>query len=197
VDWVLFSSSRRTRRATSEPPHRASIVQVQVILRLTISLPVCLGVGSPSGSRDQSLISFQVQVILRPTVSQPVCLGVGPPSGAHDQIFITVRHLRPSYFGAPSLTRGWVCNLLVQFSVTLQSKSHRTHDHILLSHLRLPEPGGPSPCIYIPQEQGGPLIPPGTGLYYCPVRVPVILQPTVSRPVCLGIGLPLGQMTRF
>jgi hypothetical protein len=25
-----------------------------------------------------------------------------------------------------------------------------------------PQPGGPGPCIYIPQEQGGPVIPPGT-----------------------------------
>jgi hypothetical protein len=33
--------------------------------------------------------------------------------------------------------------------------------------LRLPQPGGPDPCIYIPQEQGsgGPVIPPGTGLF--------------------------------
>jgi hypothetical protein len=37
----------------------------------------------------------------------------------------------------------------------------RTHDHILLS--RLPKPGGPGPRIYIPQEQGGSVIPPGTG----------------------------------
>jgi hypothetical protein len=65
---------------------------------------------------------------------------------------------------APSLTRGWVCNLLVQFflvldrAFTLGTKSHRTHDHILLSRLRLPQPGGPGPCIYIPQEQGGPVI---------------------------------------
>jgi hypothetical protein len=28
--------------------------------------------------------------------------------------------------------------------------SHRIHDHSLLSHLRLPEPGGPGPRIYIP-----------------------------------------------
>jgi hypothetical protein len=26
-----------------------------------------------------------------------------------------------------------------------------------------PHPGGPSLCIYIPQRQGGPVIPPGTG----------------------------------
>jgi hypothetical protein len=27
----------------------------------------------------------------------------------------------------------------------------------MLSHLRLPQPEGPGPCIYIPQEQGGPV----------------------------------------
>jgi hypothetical protein len=35
------------------------------------------------------------------------------------------------------------------------------------SHLRLPQPRGPSPCIYIPQEQGGPVIPLGTGFPFC------------------------------
>jgi hypothetical protein len=38
--------------------------------------------------------------------------------------------------GMPTLMRGWVCNLLIQFAVALRSKSRRTHDHILLSHLR-------------------------------------------------------------
>jgi hypothetical protein len=69
---------------------------------------------------------------------------------------------------APSLTRGWVCNLLVQLllglarAVTLGSKFRGPHDHILLSHLRLPQLGGPGPSIYIPQEQGGLAIPLGT-----------------------------------
>jgi hypothetical protein len=41
------------------------------------------------------------------------------------------------------------------------AQSHGTHDYILLSNfLRLPQPGVPGPCIYIPQEQGGPDIPP-------------------------------------
>jgi hypothetical protein len=43
----------------------------------------------------------------------------------------------------PTLTRGWGCNLSLQLLLglvsdfTLTSKSHRTRDHILLSHLRL------------------------------------------------------------
>jgi hypothetical protein len=42
------------------------------------------------------------------------------------------------------------------------SESRRTRDHILLPHLRLPQLGGPGPQIYIPQEQGGPVVPRGT-----------------------------------
>jgi hypothetical protein len=74
---------------------------------------------------------------------------------------------------APSLTRRRVCNLLVQLllvlarAVTLGPKSRRTHDHILLSHLRLLQPGGSGSRIYIPQEQSGPVIPPGTGFPFC------------------------------
>jgi hypothetical protein len=35
--------------------------------------------------------------------------------------------------------------------------------YFAVSDSRLPQPGGPGPRIYIPQEQGGPVIPPGTG----------------------------------
>jgi hypothetical protein len=35
--------------------------------------------------------------------------------------------------------------------------------YFTVSDLRLSQPGGPGPRIYIPQEQGGPVIPPGTG----------------------------------
>jgi hypothetical protein len=34
--------------------------------------------------------------------------------------------------------------------------------YFTVSDSRLPQPGGPRPHIYIPQEQGGPVIPPGT-----------------------------------
>jgi hypothetical protein len=47
----------------------------------------------------------------------------------------------------------------------LRSESQVTQEHILLSlFLRLPQPGGPGSCIYFPQEQGSPVIPPGIGL---------------------------------
>jgi hypothetical protein len=69
-------------------------------------------------------------------------------------------------------------------TVTLGSKSRRTHDHILLSHLRLPQPGGPGSRIYIPQEQGDPVIPPGTGFPFCRLlrlagteRLALVIQP--------------------
>jgi hypothetical protein len=63
--------------------------------------------------------------------------------------------------------REWVCHL--QFllalagAVILGSKSRGVHDRNLLSQIRdSPQPGGPGPRIYIPQAQGGPVIPPAT-----------------------------------
>jgi hypothetical protein len=48
-------------------------------------------------------------------------------------------------------------------AVPLEAESHETQDHMLLSQfLRLLQPGGPGPRIYIPKEQSGPVIPPGT-----------------------------------
>jgi hypothetical protein len=43
------------------------------------------------------------------------------------------------------------------------AESRRTLKHTLLSHLRLPQPGGPGPRIHMSQELGGPVVPPATG----------------------------------
>jgi hypothetical protein len=68
-------------------------------------------------------------------------------------------------FFSPTLVYNLLVQLLLGFAraVTHGSKFRRTHDHTLLSHLRLPQLGGSGPRIYIPQEQGGPVIPLGTG----------------------------------
>jgi hypothetical protein len=47
--------------------------------------------------------------------------------------------------------------------ITQWSESRRTRNHTLLPHLRLLQRGGPGFHIYIPQEQGGAVTPPGTG----------------------------------
>jgi hypothetical protein len=107
----------------------------------------------------------------RQSVGQSVLVSgthLGPATNFFFLLEIFFGQLRVCYFVSPSLTRGRVCNLLLFLvlasTFTLGSDSHGTQYHILLSQLlRLPQPGGPGPRIYIPQEQGGPVIPPSTG----------------------------------
>jgi hypothetical protein len=62
-------------------------------------------------------------------------------------------------WGTPSDER---TGLQFAVKVTEWSESRITRNHTLLPYLRLPQPGGPRSRIYIPQEQGGPVIPPST-----------------------------------
>jgi hypothetical protein len=66
---------------------------------------------------------------------------------------VEVWNLRSCFHGTPSLTRARVRNLQCNHSMV---RVAQTRNHILLSHLRLPQPGGLGTCIYIPQEQGDP-----------------------------------------
>jgi hypothetical protein len=74
-------------------------------------------------------------------------------SDPHDQIFITVRYLRSSCCTAPSLTRGRVCNLLVQFTVSPVQVSQNSWPHFTVSCETPPTWRARSLCLY----------PPGTG----------------------------------
>jgi hypothetical protein len=149
--------------------------------------------------KTHCLIKLKVKVILRLTVGRPVRLGVRHPSGTRDQLLflleIFFRQLRVCYFVATSLKRGRVCNLLLLLvlasAVQLGSESRGTQDRILLSQfLRLPQPGGPGPRIYVPQEQGGPDIPPR---HWIPFPSPLttrratveVFYPASTREHCL------------
>jgi hypothetical protein len=54
----------------------------------------------------------------------------------------------------------WEDSCVICSAITHWLESRRTRNRILLPHLRLPQPGGPGPCIYLPKEQGGPVIHP-------------------------------------
>jgi hypothetical protein len=102
------------------------------------------------------------------TDGQSVCLGIENPCGTWDQILLPVGMLLSEICGLVSVGRplwreDWsaICSIITQWS-----ESRRTRNHTLLSHLRLPQPGGPGSRIYIPQEEGGPVIPQGTGWQY-------------------------------
>jgi hypothetical protein len=93
--------------------------------------------------------------MLLPKLSRSVYLGVKHPPRAQDQIFITDERTS------------------VPFTIAADPRQ-RSHSQVqvprdwwpyfTVSVSRLSQPGGPGPRIYIPQEQGGPVIPSGTGL---------------------------------
>jgi hypothetical protein len=62
---------------------------------------------------------------------------------------------------------GGICRLqlllVLASAVILRSDSPGTHEHFTVPDSRFLQPGWPRPLIYISQEQGGPIIPPGTG----------------------------------
>jgi hypothetical protein len=156
-----------------------------------------------------------LSLMLRPTVSRPICLGVKHPSGAYDQIFITFRRLRVCWRGALSDKRtGLSFTIAVgprQRSYSRVRFSWDSRPYFIAPELRFPQPAGPGPGIYIPQEHDGSVIPPEivfpfvasydeqgygggirTRLHMGSTFVKVMLRPTVSRPMCLGVKHPSG-----
>jgi hypothetical protein len=93
--------------------------------------------------------------------SQSVCLGIEHPCGTCNQILFSVGMLLSEICGLVSMGHPlWredgsaICSV-----ITLWSELLRTWNHTSLSHLRLPQPGGPGSHIYIPHQQGGPVTP--------------------------------------
>jgi hypothetical protein len=79
---------------------RGWVCNIQLLLALASALILK---SDSRRTRDHMNYWSKVKVTLRLTVGQSVSLGVEP------QIFITLWQLRSCFWGAPSLTRGWVC----------------------------------------------------------------------------------------
>jgi hypothetical protein len=179
------------------------------MLWMAAILPNCLGVMQPSGAHDRFLLLtdscrfvhvgfrlwrgrvYSLQLLL--DLANVVITG-SKSHRIHDHILLSqiwdssnledqFGHLQSSCCGTPSLKRGRVCNLLIQLAVTLRSKFRGTRDHILLSHLRLPQPGGPGLCIYITRNKVAQLY---TRLPFCSLLRLAGLQWSYSNPPLHG-----------
>jgi hypothetical protein len=95
-------------------------------------------------------------------------IGVRCPSGARDQMCVIVTQLWVCRCAALCLTRGLVCSLQLLLglasAVILGAESHRTHDHILLSHVSdSPNLEGQVPVFISLRNRVAQLHPPVTG----------------------------------
>jgi hypothetical protein len=90
-------------------------------------------------------------------------------SGICDRILLPVGRVQSEICSPVSvgLPLGWEDASAACIAITQRSESRRTHSHILLSHLRLPQHWGLGSHIYIPQEQSSPVIPLGAGFPFC------------------------------
>jgi hypothetical protein len=126
--------------------------------------------------------------MLRPTVNRPVCLGVKPQTGAQDQTLTGLL-----MWGALSDERtGVIYNCC--WSSPAQSFSGPSSGGLMTIfyciRLQTPsQPGGPGTRIYIPQEQGSPVTPPGTGFPFRRLLRLAGLRWRYSNPPPCGVTL--------
>jgi hypothetical protein len=78
----------------------------------------------------------------------------------------------------------------MSLSFTIAAGPHqRSHPQVRVSDSRLPQPGGPGPHIYIPQEEGDSVIPSGTGFPFRRLLLLAGLRWRYSNPPPHGGGL--------
>jgi hypothetical protein len=106
-------------------------------------------------------------------------------SGTCNQISIPVQRLLSESYCLVSVGLPfWREDGSAVYSVISQrSEWRRTRNHTSLSHPILAQHGGPGSRIYIPQEQGGPIIPPALRFSYFKVKIKVTLRLAVSQSV--------------
>jgi hypothetical protein len=126
------SAPRLGRNVTSKSP----VSLPDPVLRRTVSRPNCLGIKHPSRTYDQSESDLYYD---RWSVGQSVLVS-SPHLGLMTRFLLLSDHSGVCSCGALSLTRGWVCHLLLILAlasaVIFGSESRGTRDHILLSQIR-------------------------------------------------------------
>jgi hypothetical protein len=90
-----------------------------------------------------------------------------------------------------------LCNILSDERISLPlpiaaDPSHRSHSQVwvlqeswpyfTVADFRLHQHGGPGPHTYIPQEQVGPVVPPGTGFPFCRLQLAGLRQWYLNPP---------------
>jgi hypothetical protein len=116
-----------------------------------------------------NMLKLQLRLTVSQSVSQSVCLSV-LVLGSHLEPMTRFFSDNCRFLDVGRLLRRedgsviYPCSCLWALpEQPLLGPSPRELMTIFCSHLRLPQLGGPGPHIYIPQEQGGPVIPPVTG----------------------------------
>jgi hypothetical protein len=114
--------------------------------------------------------TVEVEVTLWLTISQSMSWYRVPLWDLRPDIIscrnVAVWNLRSCIYWAPSLTRGWVCNLQCNHSIVRVTQNQKPY--FTVSSETPPIWRARFPYLYniyicIPQEQGCPVIPPGTG----------------------------------
>jgi hypothetical protein len=127
-------------------------------------------------------------------VSRPVCLGVklhvGPKTRfCYCQIFAGLL-----MWGVLSDERTGLLFTIAgghhQCSYTWVRVPQDSWLYFNVADLRLPQPGLPSPCIYIPQEQASPVIPPSSGFPFCCLLLLAGLRWRYLNPCWLSTNCP-------
>jgi hypothetical protein len=109
--------------------------------------------------------------------------------------------LRPEFYYCQTfaglLMWGALSDVWTGLSFTAAGPRQRSHSwvrvpqdpwpYFTLSDSRLPQPGGPGPRIYIPQEQGGSVITPGTGFHFRRLLRLAGLRWRYSNPLPRGV----------
>jgi hypothetical protein len=139
-----------------------------VTLLLTMEIPWLTISCHYNNFRPKAPTSGQVkvEVIVRLTVSRPVCLVVRHPSPITRFLLLSDRCGfvdvgRPLWRENESVA--YKCHWSSPVKSFFGLSPTRLNSYLTVSDSRLLQPGGPGPRIYIPQEQGGPVTPPGTG----------------------------------